>query len=161
MLFPSLTLIKLAGVAALVVATSIITHRYDLGQQALELQAQKQALLDKNEALEDQIQQLTLDYITQAEKVRVVTKEIIKEIPKAVTNETDNKYPLSNGFVRMHDSAAGGVFIPEDPTGIDADPSKVKESEAAGVIAENYESCNITREKLISLQKIIAEMIKK
>lgn len=161
MLFPNLTLLKLVGVAVLVVTTSVITHRYDKGQQALELQAQREELLNKNEVLEDQIQQLTLDYIAQSEKVRIVTKEIIKEIPKAVTNETDKLYPLSNGFVRMHDSAASGVFISEDSTGVDANPSKIKESRAAEVITENYESCNITREKLIALQSIVKELLKK
>lgn len=157
-MFPYLTALKVAGIVALLLSTSYCTHQYDMGQEALRLQEQRQQLLAKNEKLEDEIQKLTEDYVTKAENVRIITKTIIKEIPKVLTDDVDAMYPVSNGFVRLHDSAASGVLIPEDTSRIDANPSEIKESEVAGTVADNYESCNVTREKLIALQKIIKTM---
>lgn len=162
MIFPQTYLAgaKLLGVVFLMSLSAYYTHRYDIGQEALRMQEQKEALLKKNADLETEIQTLTEDYVNQAEKIRVVTKTIVKEIPKVITNEVDNKYPLSNGFVRLHDSSTSGVLIPEDPSRPDGGSSSVKESNAIGTISDNYESCKITRERLIALQKIVKEIVK-
>lgn len=73
--------------------------------------------------------------------IKAVTGEVIRDAAKSITPEIDRKYPLSNGFVRLHDAAAlsnvaGPPSVPDDS------PSDVAESEAIPIIAANYGTCN-------------------
>lgn len=84
---------------------------------------------------------------------RYVTQ--ILEIPDHVTPETDRRYPLSVGFVRVLDAAAAGADLSATPgpAGLADDAaSDVAPSHAAGVIVGNYAGCTDDRAKLLGLQ---------
>jgi hypothetical protein len=89
------------------------------------------------------------------EKIRIVTRTIVREVPRYVTPETDRRLPLSVGFERVHDAAALGVdvsAIPLGPGESDGSASTVAPSQAAGVITDNYGRCRETAERLKGLQ---------
>lgn len=80
------------------------------------------------------------------EKTRTVYRDIIREVPVYVTAETDRRYPLPVGFVRVLDRAAGGseAALPDGPGQSDNDPSEVAASDAAGTLVDwagLYYSC--------------------
>lgn len=97
------------------------------------------------------------------ENIRIVTKTIIKEVPVLVTPETDNRFPVPVGVVRVLDAAALGTSVASIPvpTGkTDGDASDVKASEVASNGASNYGSCNATRVQLIDLQEWIKQNLR-
>lgn len=94
------------------------------------------------------------------ERIRIETRTILKEVPVYVTAETDVRYALPVGLVRLHDDAATGGRLPNLPdatiqpdaaSGF-ADPSPVRASQLAAVIAENYGTCRIDQARLNALQ---------
>lgn len=72
------------------------------------------------------------------EKTRVVYRDIIREVPVYVSAETDRRYPLPVGFVRLLDRAAGGpeAALPDGPRQSDDDPSEVAASHAGSVLVD-------------------------
>lgn len=87
--------------------------------------------------------------------IRTVTRTIIKDVPTYVTAQDDLRYPLSVGFVRVHDAAALGVDVSQipGPAGRSDDQvSPVKPSDAAAVIAGNYGEARADAERLTALQ---------
>lgn len=100
------------------------------------------------------------DHQVKAEAVRVVYRTIYREIPNALTPETDARYPLPHGLVRLHDAAALGVPAVPDPTGLaDDQPSPVAASQLAGVIVDNYQSCAATAGRLTDLQAWVSRQV--
>lgn len=92
------------------------------------------------------------------EKVRVVTRTIVKEVPVYVTAKADASCPLTRGFVRVHDAAASGVDVSSIPLAAgqsNDDPVGIGPSAAIGTVAQNYGTCREIREQLISLQEWI------
>lgn len=92
---------------------------------------------------------------TYVDRLRVIhdtTAAITKDIPRYVTPETDRRYPLPVGFVRLHDAAATGVPIVESPGDLDAARSEVTLYAAAEVIVDNYGTCHAIAEQLSGLQ---------
>ena len=88
-------------------------------------------------------------------QIRTITRTILKEVPFALTPAVDRAFPLSVGFVRLHDAAALGVdpAILPDPAGQpDGAASPVAESSAAQVVVSNYGVCRSTAEQLTALQ---------
>ena len=82
-------------------------------------------------------------------------RTIIQKVPTYVTPQDDLRYPLSVGFVRLHDAAALGV----DPGSVsigagqsDDARSPVESSALATVIAGNYEACHANAQQLTDLQ---------
>lgn len=87
--------------------------------------------------------------------IRETHRTIEREIPRAITPETDARFPLSVGFVRVHDAAAASVPLADvhDPAGRPDDAaSTVAASEAARVIGWNYEAANDCAARLIGWQ---------
>lgn len=69
-------------------------------------------------------------------RTRIVYRDIIREVPVYVSPETDRRYPLPVGFVRVLDAAAGQTTVPDGPRQSDDDPSAVTASVAAGVLTD-------------------------
>ena len=89
------------------------------------------------------------------ERVRTVFQTITKEVPVYVTVQTDQRFPLPVGFVRVHDAAAAGLDVSQVPDAagkLDDAPSGVPASDAAAIIASNYGSCTADRARLVGLQ---------
>lgn len=89
-------------------------------------------------------------------KIRTVTQTITKEIPVAITPATDRAFPLSVGFVRLHDAFARGVDLSQvpDPAGRPDDAaSELASSAAVGLIGANYADCRVDRQHLADLQE--------
>lgn len=93
-----------------------------------------------------------------AQQIRTVYRTIERERAVYVTPEIDRRFPLSVGWVRLHDAAALGVPAGSltDPAGlVDDGPSTVVASAAADTIRANYEACTDTGRKLTDLQALI------
>lgn len=73
---------------------------------------------------------------TQQARTRIIYRDIIREVPVYVSPETDRRYPLPVGFVRVLDAAAGQTTVPDGPRQSDDDPSAVTASVAAGVLTD-------------------------
>lgn len=71
-------------------------------------------------------------------QTRTVYRTILKEVPVYVTAETDRRYPLPRGFVRLLDLAAAGAppALSDGPAQSDDDPSDVTASRAAGTLVD-------------------------
>jgi hypothetical protein len=69
-------------------------------------------------------------------RTRIIYRDIIREVPVYVSPETDRRYPLPVGFVRVLDAAAGQTTVPDGPRQSDDDPSAVTASVAAGVLTD-------------------------
>lgn len=88
-------------------------------------------------------------------QIKYVTRTIIKEVPRVLPPETDARFPLSNGFVRLHDAAAQGRELPDvsqSPGGTDGQASAVAESAAAKTIVANYGECLADQQRLSAAQ---------
>lgn len=106
-----------------------------------------------------QADRITADVGAKAEKIRTeiryVTQVQIREVPKYVTAETDQRYPLPWGLVRLHDAAALGLdpsALPNPAGQSDDAPSDVAASRGAIVIAENYGQCREDAARFAALQ---------
>jgi hypothetical protein len=100
-------------------------------------------------------QQAASEHQLAAERVRTLYRTIEREIPAHVTAETNARFPVPVGFVRVHDAAALGLPVAEvhDPAGrADGAASEVAASEAAGVVVWNYEACADNAERLSAWQ---------
>lgn len=78
---------------------------------------------------------------TAHQQIVTVTQHIIQKVPQYVTPQTDARFPLNCGWLRLHDAAASGVepaVIPLPAGKYDADICPVAASVAAGIIAQNY-----------------------
>lgn len=95
-------------------------------------------------------------------QTQVITKYVTKTVTihdNAKTNATviNSVVPgisiLSSGWISAHNAAAQGLIV--DPTlAAVVIPSGVTESQALGVIADNYGTCLAIRENLIALQQL-------
>lgn len=90
-------------------------------------------------------------YVARRAELRPIYEYIEQEAPAYVTPETDARYPLPWGFVRLHDAAAEGR-LPPPPSLDDAEVSPVVLSDASRVIAGNYGVCNTAINQLTALQ---------
>ncbi len=92
-----------------------------------------------------------------AERIRIEyrTRTLIKEVPIYVTAETDARYPLPVGLVRMHDAAALGRDVSDVPDAAgraDGDASDVEASDLAVAVSENYGACLAWRDSVTRWQ---------
>lgn len=86
-------------------------------------------------------------------EIRTVYRTITREVPHVVTPEMDRAYPLSVGWVRLHDAGALGVPLAPDPTGRPDDAaSDVASSDAIGTILDNYETASECRATVLAWQ---------
>ena len=112
------------------------------------------------------VQTETADQIT-ANAVTIATQDQLRiqdftltqlvEVPVYVTKISDSRCAVPRGFVRLHDSAAGGMSpVPLGAGQFDDDPSGIALSAVADTVAGNYGQCRQTRQQLIDLQAWIA-----
>lgn len=93
------------------------------------------------------------DVAAQAQ-IRWRTREIIREVPSVVTPILDRDFPLSVGWVRAHDAAAGGLPLAAGAAAsADDAASGVKPSAALAVIAANYGDCRADAQQLGDFQR--------
>lgn len=88
-------------------------------------------------------------------RIRIVYRTLRAEIPTYVTPETDRRFALPVGLVRLHDAAARGVEMSRvpDPSGQpDGAASGVQPSDLANAVIENYGACRADAEQLAALQ---------
>ena len=92
--------------------------------------------------------------------IRVVYRSILQKVPVYVTAQDDRNYPLSWGFVRLHDASALGVgpaSISLPAGAADDAASTVKPSALATAIGVNYEACHLNAQQLTDLQDWIRQ----
>ncbi|HTH15737.1 MAG TPA: hypothetical protein VL974_03725 [Magnetospirillum sp.] len=85
--------------------------------------------------------------------IQVITKTIVKEVPRYVSAKTDAACVIPYGTIRLLDAAARGVPLVPDASGkSDGDPSGVPLSAVVSAAAEDLGTGNETRQQLIDLQ---------
>jgi hypothetical protein len=87
--------------------------------------------------------------------IRIVYRTLREEIPAHVAAETDRRFALPVGLVRLHDAAARGLELSRvpDPAGEpDGAASGVQPSDLAGALVDNYGACRADAEQLAALQ---------
>ncbi len=128
--------------------------RRDAAALGADLAREKGAHLADLQAVEAS-QAVDREHEAAAQSIRTVYRTIEREIPAHVSVETDGRFPLPVGFVRVHDAAALGVPVADllDPAGRpDGAASELAASEAARTIAWNYEACADNSERLRAWQ---------
>ena len=151
----------LAGIA--VVALLAGVHHHGVTQGRDRERAAQAARLDRarkdvvrREAVADAITAVVArkSEARQAE-IRWRTITTIREVPVYVTAETDRRFPVPVGLVRVHDAAARGLSPTEvpDPAGRPDDaPSGIAASAFGETLAANYGSCLADLERFRDLQ---------
>lgn len=89
------------------------------------------------------------------DKIQYVDKVKVKTVKEFVTAEADKSCTINNGFVNVHNAAAGATVL--ELTETDKDPSAVKLSDVAGVVTDNYAEYNKTKAQLESLQEWVRD----
>lgn len=93
-------------------------------------------------------------------RIVYLTKTLTKEVPGVITVQMDKSYPLSVGFVRLHDAAALGLDVSQVPAPAgqpDDAASSIASSVAAAAIIANYGEARADAERLTALQKWIVD----
>jgi hypothetical protein len=88
-------------------------------------------------------------------RIRTITRTLVHEVPVAIPPSVDRAFPLSVGFVRLHDAAALGLDLSDiaAPAGAADDAAaRVGASDAARVIAANYGDCRADAQELADWQ---------
>lgn len=94
-------------------------------------------------------------YRQRTEKVRTVTKEIVREVPKLIPVDS---CALPPGWRLLHDAAARGAALdPAAASGPDAAP--VAAQDAATTVIENYDQYHQLAEQVTGLQQYIREQL--
>lgn len=153
----------LAGAAGLALLSGAVfyarAHWIDLGvsreraAEAARLKAAKPAI-DRVEKGGAEITAATEQHTqAEAERIRVVYRDLIKEVPAYVTPEADRRCDLPVGFVRLHDQAVAGLPEVPAPAGDVRDaPSGIALSAASGVIVGNYGVAHQWRERAVACE---------
>lgn len=151
-LAPYMAAIKLgaAALAAVAIAAGswwMTATYYQLKISEYEKLQQAQIIIAQDEAAHRQAaaDKITADEnTTAAERRQLQLQQVIanlRKVPQYVTPETDKRFPLPCGFVRLHDAAAlgieaGAVSLPAGKT--DGDECPVTPSAAASIVQSNY-----------------------
>lgn len=145
---------KLGAFVAWTLLVVFLTHRYDEGRGAIKENERTAAVAEHKDKVETTVgaavilNQATVVY--EVERVRTVYRDIYKE---AVEHEKsgNDAFPLSVGWVQIHDDGASATGVPEDtepgPVDVHAD-SGITAAQALPSIIENYEADAIVRRKL-------------
>jgi hypothetical protein len=151
----------LGGVAAL----GLIGGGYAVGHRSALAEARSEAW--KREALASRAAIARIERVTRATQVTMVelarrstlirehTATLIREVPAHVDAQSDSRFPMPTGLVRLHDAAALGLELSAvpDPAGrADGEASDVAASALASVIAENYGGCREDQARLVAWQ---------
>lgn len=150
------------GIAALIV-TSIVMSFFqgkDHERKIWELKLKEsQLVIAELEARQPVINEVIVtqyvDRIKYIDRIKIRDVQIVEYVPV----EADQNCVINNGFVTVHNAAAIPMEPPA-PKPIDAEPSEVKLSEVAAVIADNYSKYHSVVAQLESLQQWIREQQK-
>lgn len=91
-------------------------------------------------------------YIDRYRTVVEQGKTIVREVPKYVTIETNNRCTVPNSFVWLHNAATGQAALPATTERADDPAPNIDLVKIATTVGENYTTCNAVREQLIALQ---------
>ena len=148
----------IAVVALMALLAGGVRYVYSKGADSVRVQwdAEKLAAENQSEVLrlarQSVIGNKAVEYKAKSEKVRYITKTIIKEVEKYVPNTL----PMLPGSFRVyHDAAAAGEEI-DDSKIINAAP--VAPALVARTVARNYGNCNDEKFRLETLQAIIRKL---
>ncbi len=95
-------------------------------------------------------------FFEKAAQERVVYRDIIKEVPSYVPSDL----PMLPGSFRvLRDAAATGSPLPETGGASGVNAAAVITKDFALTVIENYQGCGEDRQRLISMQQIIAATV--
>jgi hypothetical protein len=125
-------------------------------------QEQAAARLAKAETMAEEVLTVQAEARELAAQARIVyvTRTLQKEVPGVITQQMDRSFPVSTGFVRLHDAAATGVDVSQisDPAGRPDDAaSDLKSSAVISTIIANYGAARGNAEELTALQQWIRD----
>jgi hypothetical protein len=114
-------------------------------------------IIYRERAQADATSKVEAEATLQQERIRTVTQTIIREVPVYVSPETDARFPVPVGLVRVHDAAAAGDPLPEPSSEPDdapgnAEASTVTASQLALTLTENYGVCTAELARFGKLQ---------
>jgi hypothetical protein len=84
------------------------------------------------------------------------TREVIRYVPQILNGDIVDRYPLPDGFVRVHDAAVSSE-IPAAARESDGTPSGIGADQALSVIVGNVGQCYEWRAQLVGLQDWIRD----
>jgi hypothetical protein len=125
-----------------------------------ERAAALQAEIDrKNSESEKVTEKIVTEYV---EKIKVVKEKgnvIVKEVPKYITKESDDKCTIPKSFIVLHNGASRNE-VPDAAGGIDETASDVKLSRVLETTIGNYTIYYETAEQLKALQDWVRQQEK-
>ena len=113
-------------------------------------EVEKKVLIAEAKSAEANVQ--LIEKIKDNEKLRKERQNATQNIITKVVKQSDSQCTLSNGFIRVHNSASQDI-IPNGSAESDAGASDVKPSEFLTTVINNYSTCYDIREKLIGWQQ--------
>lgn len=138
----------LGAVAAVTAAGALLGGGYKMGvantraeQAELRLKDSEATLKQVND-LAAGVNKVVADAQAKVAEIQANSDQIIREVPYAITPAVDARFPLSNGYIRLYNSAVANALLPAAPGEPDDAASAVTESEAATVNALNFKSCH-------------------
>jgi hypothetical protein len=135
-----------AGLAVVAAAGAIfvagVFHGKDIVRAAWQKQvnadAQAQAL--RRDQIAQASTQIAVQHAERKAEIRWRTRTLTERIPVYVSAETDRRFPLPWGLIRLHDAAIEGV-VPPPPSESDGSASDVTASAAAATLVANAGAC--------------------
>lgn len=105
-------------------------------------------------------QSATVQYLALSSHLKDKRKVLIKEVPIYVTKKDDANCRIPNGFVSLHDKAAGITGLPEtdSPSGADDTTPAVELSDVGGTLVSNYSICRRNALQLKELQNWVKKI---
>lgn len=97
-----------------------------------------------------------VDKLKENEKLRKERQNATQTIINQVVKQTDSQCTLSNGFIRLHNSASQDE-VPDSTRDSDSTASNVKPSSFLTIVIDNYTTCYDIRDKLIGWQEWYAK----
>ena len=125
--------------------------RQEVNRLRLEAEIAELQIQSKNRT-----EKIITEYV---DRIKVIEKERIVYATKTneiLNDKIINDYPVPNGFIRLHNSAAEGT-IPEGPRNSDEEPSTFKINQVAETVIDNYIGCRENTEQLQALQSWVKE----
>ncbi len=149
-------LIALLLVIALLVVMAFAGYRAGARSVQVEWdQAKNQAALhaaNTDAAQAKAAVQVVTEYVDRVRVIEAKAKTIIKKVPVYVTQAADQHCTVNNGFVSLHNLAAG-MSEPSGTAGTpDAPAAGITLSGVADTVSDNYGRCGDNAEQLIALQ---------
>lgn len=163
------TLIAYAVIAAIAWTGIVGTTAYLKGKNQCQLEqnaAEKdhvETVLDTRGKNENESNRDAKTTIERVEVVRWKTRDVVKRVPFYVSGLGDAGCAVPVGFVRLHDSAASGAGLPDNPDTsgqLHDAPSGIALSTVASTVAENYGTCREEMTRFEGLQDWVTKYCK-